>query len=181
MATPRKSEFMHELSGTKSQATTPDIITPPGRPKYPRELPKEGRKIFKRICATLETRRALTAGDGELLLLYVETFLRWQEAVSKLREQGTICAYTRLDSHGQPHEQFKTNLWLPVAEKAEQKLVGIIDRLGLTPMNRSKVRPTGEVVQPAKELTFEEQYWANFDNRKRSRTFLASPVVEESL
>src|SRR5271170_2277830 len=118
MPTPRKSDAMHALSGTKSQATTPDVITPPGRPKFPRNLSKELRPLFKRVCSLLEQRRALTPGDGELILLFVVTFDRWQRALAKVQEQGEICLYTRLDSHGQPHQQEKTNLWLPVAERA---------------------------------------------------------------
>jgi P27 family predicted phage terminase small subunit len=180
MPTPRKSDAMHALSGTKSQATTPDIITPPGRPKCPKEFTKEQRRIFKQVCKLLETRRALTAGDGELLRVYVVTFVRWQRALSFIETEGEICKYVRMDSNGQPHDQFKTNLWLPVAEKAEQKLISLCDRLGLTPLNRSKVKPTGEQEKPAPELTDEEKYFAALDSGKRRSTWLAPPV-EESL
>lgn len=181
MATPRKTDFMHALSGTKTQATTPDVITPPGRPKFPKQLTKEGRQIFKRVCSMLETRRALTPGDGELLLLYVETFLRWQKALAAIREEGEICKYVRLDSNGAAHDVYKTNLWLPVAEKAEIKLISLCDRLGLTPLNRSKVKPTGEQEKPAPEMSAEEQFFANLDNRKRNAPTWVQPHVEEAL
>lgn len=144
MPTPRKSEHMHKLSGTKSQASTPDVITSPGRPRFPKNLSKESRAVFKRLCSLLESRRALTAGDGELLLLYAVQFERWQRALVHVQTEGEICNYTRLDSNGQPHEVPKENLWLKVVRESEKALVGIIDRLGLTPLNRSKVKLTGE-------------------------------------
>jgi P27 family predicted phage terminase small subunit len=148
MPTPRKTDFMHELSGTKSQATTPDVITPPGRPRFPKNLSKESRAVFKRLCSLLESRRALTCGDGELLLLYAVSFERWQRALVHVQTEGEIVGYTKLDSNGAQFLSYRENLWLPVAEKAEKALVGIIDRLGLSPLNRSKVKPTGEVVKP---------------------------------
>jgi phage terminase small subunit len=35
----------------------------------------------------------------------------------------------------------KENLWLRCAKDAEKQLVAILDRLGLTPANRSKIKP----------------------------------------
>jgi phage terminase small subunit len=92
----------------------------------------------------LESRRALTEGDGELLRLYAVIFDRHTRALAKINEQGEIKMYTRLDSNGQPHEVEKPNLWLKVAETAERNLVAILDRLGLTPHNRGKVKPTAQ-------------------------------------
>jgi len=178
MATPRKSDFMHALSGTKSQATTPDVIVAPGRPKFPKDISKELRPLFKRVCSLLEQRRALTAGDGELILLFVVTYDRWQRALAKVQEEGEVRLYTRLNNHGEEVQAERTNLWLPIAERAEKQLTGLCDRLGLTPLNRSKVKPTGEQEKPKPEPTPEEQFFAALDNRQR---FLTPPVVEEPL
>lgn len=180
MPTPRKSDAMHALSGTKSQATTPDVIVQPGRPKFPKNISKELRPLFKRVCALLEERRNLTAGDGELILLFVVTYDRWQRALAKVQEEGEVRLYTRLDSNGAAHDMEKQNLWLPIAERQEKALVGIIDRLGLTPLNRSKVKPTGEQEKPKPELTPEEQFFAGLDNRPRNR-WIAPAVTEEPL
>jgi P27 family predicted phage terminase small subunit len=143
MPTPKKSEELHQLTGTKSQAKPePDYVVPPGTPRPPKTLSLEARKTFKRLCALLAERRALTDGDGELLRLYSITFDRHARAMAKIEEQGEICSYTRLDSNGQPHEMEKENLWLKVAVTAEKNMVAILDRLGLTPHNRAKVKPT---------------------------------------
>jgi P27 family predicted phage terminase small subunit len=155
--TPRKSEAMHDLTGTKSQAKPePEYSLPPGRPRYPKKLSLEARRVFKRLCALLEKRRALTEGDGELLRLYSLLYDRHARALAKIEEQGAICTYTRLDSNGQPHEFEKHNLWLKVAETAEKNMVAILDRLGLTPHNRAKVKPTAKPESKKPENEFEE-------------------------
>ncbi|HEY2390281.1 MAG TPA: P27 family phage terminase small subunit [Candidatus Angelobacter sp.] len=145
MPTVKKSDELHRLTGTKSQAKPePEYSLPAGTPRAPKTLSLEARKTFKRLCALLAERRALTDGDGELLRLYAITFDRHARAMAKIEDQGEICSYTRLDSNGQPHEMEKENLWLKVAVTAEKNMVAILDRLGLTPHNRGKVKPTKE-------------------------------------
>lgn len=142
MPTPRKTDGMHKLTGTKSQATAVETQLPPGRPKYPKEISVEARAVFKRLCRLLEERRVLTEGDSELLRLYSILFDRHARALGKIQEQGEIVVYSRLDSNGKEVQMEKANLWLKVAEAAEKNMVAILDRLGLTPMNRAKVKPT---------------------------------------
>jgi P27 family predicted phage terminase small subunit len=154
MPTPKKSELLHQLSGTKSQAKPESEYTlSPGRPMFPKNISPEAKSVFKRLCALLESRRALTEGDGELLRLYAIIFSRHSRALAKVAEQGEIRTYTRLDSNGQPHEFEKQNLWLKICETSEKNLVGILDRLGLTPHNRAKVKPTA---QPSPEKPRDE-------------------------
>lgn len=142
--TPRKTDFEHFLTGTKSQAKPDAEALPPGRPKYPRGLSAEAKSAFKRLCGVLEKRRALTDGDADLLRLYGVVYDRHIRALAKLQEQGEVCIYVRLDSNGTAHDVEKPNYWLKIAETAEKNLVAILDRLGLTPLNRSKVRQTAK-------------------------------------
>jgi phage terminase small subunit len=86
------------------------------------------------------------------LILYAVTYERWQRALAHVQIEGEICNYTRLDSNGQPHQVPKENLWLKVVRESEKSLVGIIDRLGLTPLNRSKIQPICEQEQPVEEM-----------------------------
>ena len=149
-----KSIAEHALHGTTPGAKNPALASgiPAGRPKYPRGLPVELRSLFKQTCKLLQTRRALTEADGPLLLRYCIAYLRAERAQAKLDEQGEVCSYTRLDSNGQPHQMEKPNYWLKVAQDAEKMMLGCLDRLGLSPLNRDKVKPTGstkdEVVDP---------------------------------
>jgi P27 family predicted phage terminase small subunit len=180
MPQPRKSDFMHQLSGSRSQATEPNVTIKPGKPKCPKGLCRASQLVFRRICKLLEARQNLTEGDVELITLYAIQHDRWTRALEHVKTEGEICTYVRLDSNGKAHDQLKPNLWLKVVQDTERQLVALTDRLGLTPMNRSKVKPTGEQEKPAPVQTPEEAFFAGLDNRQRSG-WIAPPVVEEAL
>ena len=168
MPTPKKADDLHWLTGTKSQAKPDAEALPPGRPKYPKGISQEAKSAFKRLCAMLEKRRTLTDGDGELLRLYGVLYDRHIRALAKLQKEGEIRMYTRMDNHGEAHEVEKPNYWLKVAETAEKNLVAILDRLGLTPLNRGKVRPTATKPNAAPvdpEQAAAEEFFGKLDQR----------------
>jgi len=152
MPQPRKSLDEHKLQNTKPQYVEPTAVLDPSRPRYPKGLTPEAKRVFKNITRLLERRRSLTEADGELIRLLALTHVRHARAVENLAEQGEIRLYTRLDSNGQPHEFEKENLWLPIARDAEKQMIGIYDRLGFTPRDRSKVKPTKEEPKPEEAL-----------------------------
>lgn len=147
MPTPRKDDNMHRLQGTKSQAEPENAIAP-GRPKFPKNLPQDARVVFKRIVRLLEQRRHLTTGDVELIRLYALLYVRHTKALDKLEAEGEVKVYVRLDSNGTAHDQEKPNLWLKIAETAERNMMACLDRLGLTAMNRAKVKQTDDKNKP---------------------------------
>lgn len=139
---PRKSLAEHALTGTKPEYVTPDTVAvAPGRPHYPKGISADARKEFKRLCNLLEKRRSLTPGDEEALRLYAIVFDRHARAIAKLAEEGEIKIYYRLDNQGKQVPSERPNLWLKVAQESERFMVSVLDRLGLTPMNRGKVKP----------------------------------------
>jgi P27 family predicted phage terminase small subunit len=140
----RRSLEEHALSGTKPAYVESDSLVVASRPKIPTEFPKGSplRKWFKQYCADLEKRHTLTSGDAELLRVVVICRDRHARAMQHIRTEGEICTYQRLDSNGQAVDVVKENLWLKVAVDSEKQIVSILDRLGLTPANRGKVKPT---------------------------------------
>jgi len=159
----KKSDDLHWLQGTKPEpppAAKEGTPIPPGRPKYPAGISAAAKRVFKRLCSLLEERKHLSHGDGELLRLYALLYTRHEKAMAKLETEGEICTYIRLDSNGQPHDQVKPNLWLKVAQDSERNMVACLDRLGLTPGTRARVKPTGVVAnpEPVKEVSPEEQF-----------------------
>jgi P27 family predicted phage terminase small subunit len=138
----RKPLEVHALQNTKPQYVVDENPLPPGRPKYPRGISRPARKVFKRLCGLLEKRRALTEGDSELLRLYCIVFDRHEQAMAKVTEEGLVVGYHRLNNRGEDVVTEKPNLHLKFATDAERQMVAIIDRLGLTPLNRGKVVPT---------------------------------------
>jgi len=141
MPRPRVSLEAHECRGTVPQYVTPDVHVESGRPKYPRGISGEARSAYKRLVKLLEARRSLTAGDQELLHIYAILFDRHKKALAKVAEEGEIKIYYRLDNHGESVPSEKPNLWLKIAQDSESKMIACLDRLGLTPINRGKVKP----------------------------------------
>lgn len=149
----------HKLKGTRpTRAADHGQDIPAGRPAYPKGISPEAKRVFKRLCNLLEKRRALTHGDGELLRMYSLLYTRHERALAKLEAEGEICTYTRLDSNGTAREMEKPNLWLKVAETCERNMVACLDRMGLTPNARAKVKQVGDKPKPA--ATPEEAYFS---------------------
>lgn len=162
MARERKSIKQHKLEGTKPAYVLFDSDVAPGRPKYPMNISGEAKAAFKRLVRLLESRRTCTAGDAEILRLYAVTFDRHVRALKHLALEGEICAYTRLDSNGKPHEVVKENLWLKVATDAEKFMRACLADLGLNPLQRAKVKTTKEPPKPEEQdFPTREQYAAD--------------------
>jgi P27 family predicted phage terminase small subunit len=140
--TPRKALEVHKLQGTKPEWVVPDCVVEAGRPKFPKGISRSARKLFKKFCSLLEQRRSLTAGDGELIHLLVIKTERHQRAMEHLEVEGEIVTTVRLDKHGEQVQSLRPNQWLKIAQEAEKEKLAILDRLGLSPMNRSKVKST---------------------------------------
>ena len=177
MAMPRKSDALHKLHGSRPHDRVDGTPVPSGRPRYPKNVTAEARRVFKQLVSQLESRRTLTPGDGHLLTLYATIWDRRERAQARLLVEGEICAYTRLDPNGVAHKIEKANLNLKVAEVAEKQLVAILDRLGLTPMNAAKVKASLPVVKSAATPadTIEEFLAGKIVGGGETATFLAPP------
>jgi P27 family predicted phage terminase small subunit len=143
MPTPRKSLEQHALHNTRPHDRAADTShVPAGRPRFPKDLDASLRPVFKRLCALLQERRALTSADGELIRLYCFQYERHVKNAALLRTEGDLCTYMRLDSNGVAHPQVKTNLRLKVVTDAERQMAAILNQLGFTPTSKERAKPT---------------------------------------
>ena len=138
------SNELHRLKGSRPTRAVvePAYSVAPGRPKMPRNLPEPQQVTFKRIRHLLEKRRACTRGDVEIIVMYCEIYERWKQALAKLEKEGVVRVYSRLDANGKEVQGEKKNLSYDVAQDSEKELTGLLDRLGMSPLNRGKVKPT---------------------------------------
>jgi P27 family predicted phage terminase small subunit len=136
----RKSLDEHKFQGTRPHYADDDSDVKPGRPKYPKGISPDAKRVFKRLCLLLSRRKTLTEGDAELLRLYAVTFDRHARALAHLDAEGEICPYERLDSNGEAHTVYKENLWLKVASDSEKFMRACLNDCGLNPMSRGKVK-----------------------------------------
>ncbi len=143
MAQPRKDIFTHQLNGTVPRYNPGAESHVAGAvPKPPKYLSKDSRKKFKAMARQLAERRAVTAGDGDLIAIFCSTHERWLQALEAIRTQGVVVKYERLGADGCAITVEKPNLSLKIAEVAERSMVSILTRLGLTPKDREGVKPT---------------------------------------
>jgi P27 family predicted phage terminase small subunit len=118
----------------------PASYVEPGRPKYPRKLSPQGKKVFKRLCAQLESRRTLTEGDQEILCLYSSLADRRDRAMESIERDGEVVSTEE--------GKLVTNPWLSIAERTEARMISILEKLGLTPASRDRVKVTRRSLEP---------------------------------
>ena len=158
MGRPRKSLDVHGLDGTRPhyKPTEQDLTLassiPFSRPKFLRDIDARIRPIAKRLCKRLEERRTLTAADADLIRLYVVVFDRHERNLALLRDEGELVQVTVLDSKGYPHQVTKTNLRLKVCAEAEKQLAALLEKMGLTPATKDKIKPGGALEKKAKTI-----------------------------
>jgi P27 family predicted phage terminase small subunit len=111
-------------------------------PRAPNFLSKEAKKKFRALVKQLAERRAVTAGDADLIAIYCGTWERLQQALKNVTDQGLIVEYTRLDAAGHQVTVEKANISLKIIEVSERACLSYLARLGLTPKDREHVRPT---------------------------------------
>jgi P27 family predicted phage terminase small subunit len=112
-----------------------------GRPKYPKHLSPEARSEFKRCVRMLEDRGTITEGDVATLAVYAELLARWIQCKREIGKELMVESIV-LDNNGMPHKQKKLNPLLKVAATCETRLLALAKSLGLTPIDRDKVKRT---------------------------------------
>lgn len=143
MPTPIKSDEEHDLQGSRSQAHADAPPVEGGRPRLNKKnLSKEACGQFRKLHRLLAARRTVTEGDCEILRLYSVLWDRHSQAMEALAQEGAVVTEMKMDSSGEAHPVRRENLWLGIAQNCEGKMVSILDRLGLTPVNRPRVKPT---------------------------------------
>jgi P27 family predicted phage terminase small subunit len=153
----RKSLEDHALSGTKPQYVLPDSDVAAGRPTFPKNISKTAKKKFKQLVSMLEARRTVTAGDQEILRLYVVQFDRHERALGRLLTEGDIVDVEAVSKSGELYTVQKVNPSLKIAEVCETKMASILSALGLTPRTRTQVKATKEAPKPESQFPTREQ------------------------
>jgi P27 family predicted phage terminase small subunit len=141
----RKTAEEHELSGSLQRPTAGDSYVAGSLPRPPKFLSKEAKAKFRALVRQLADRRAVTAGDGDLLTLYCSLWNEWVEELAAIKAEGRIRTYTRLGADGIAHEVERENLHVKLAQNAISKMFPILKQLGLTPRDKDAVRPTAPV------------------------------------
>jgi P27 family predicted phage terminase small subunit len=147
MSRPKHSRELAELKGqvsdwSRDRTDYSESGIQSAIPKPPKFLSKEAKKKFKQSARELARRRAITAGDADLLTLYASLWERWTAALAKIRDEGIVVAYDHFNKKGDVIQTEKPNLHLAIAKDCEKQMAAILSKLGLTPKDRDAVKPT---------------------------------------
>jgi P27 family predicted phage terminase small subunit len=142
MGRPAKTPEEHWLAGTRDQSkTSATSVYAGGRPRIPSHLSPVARAEFKRACKVLLDRGTSTEGDFVTLAIYSETYARWRDA--KEQVIGKLMVETIIkDANGVAKVVTRLNPLIKVVQADESRLLALASKLGLTPSDRDRVRPT---------------------------------------
>jgi P27 family predicted phage terminase small subunit len=186
MPTPTKPAALHALTGTKSQARTAAAEVdnfPAGRPQMPKDLPPLAEQEWRRLVPKLNKRRQLSKADGSAVEIYCRMYSRWRR-VADLAEDEPLERVTWLDTNGNEHSKTVESAASKIATRLEASLRNFLMQLSATPAARGKTPSTTPEKKPA-EMTFDEKYFSDIDNRKPRVPDLVTPddirEIEETL
>jgi len=166
MPTRRKTDGMHKLSGTKSQAK-PDAEStfPAGRPRMPKHLGEVAAAKWKELVRLLAKRGTLTQVDSSALEIFCETYARWRDLVNEISKHGAMVDITILDNCGEPHTKRVPNPAAKLAAQLENGMRAMLKEIGGTPASREKSKPAA--AEPGKDKTpTPDQQFDDFLHRK---------------
>ena len=97
----------------------------------PKDLSKEGKKEWRRLCRELEQEGVLTNWDMRIFEQYCDAYAKWKEATNFLNERGLFY----ITPSGYP-QQFPQ---VAIAQKYSVLMHKYAQELGLTPAARSRL------------------------------------------
>ncbi|MGA7447202.1 MAG: P27 family phage terminase small subunit [Terriglobales bacterium] len=151
MPTPKKSDFLHSLQGTKSQVKTDAPDFPAGRPKMPLDLSPVAEAEWRRIVPKLGKRKTLTKADASSIEIYVREFARYKK-VAAIAEEEPLERVSWLDANGIEHFKTVESAASKVAAKLACSLRNFLKELSATPASRDKTKPPIEKPEPLDEF-----------------------------
>ena len=107
-------------------------VVPVTIPDAPDHLEPDETTVFTDNAAKLARMRVMTEYDIDALSIYAVNFVRWREAISKVREMGMIVKSPK----GYPIQ----NPFLAIANKAQRTCMDILTEFGMTPSSRTRVQ-----------------------------------------
>jgi P27 family predicted phage terminase small subunit len=156
MPTPRKTAARILLEGNTAHLTkaeladrlteerSSEVVVNAGRPRIPGHIKEDPDALdaWKSATKIMKARGTLSKGDGELLEQFAVVKARWILACRDIKKRGLQILETRHAKDGSEYEVEVPNPSLKVASDCESRMLAYSKTLGLTPMDRSKIKRT---------------------------------------
>jgi P27 family predicted phage terminase small subunit len=131
-----------ELASRMSDETDTAPTVQAGRPRMPCTLTELEQQCWKQAAKIMRARGTLSKGDSENLEMYAVVKARWILARRDIEARGLEITETRHAKNGEEYEVSVPNPSLKICDSCEQRLHAYTKVLGLTPMDRTKVKKT---------------------------------------
>lgn len=133
MGRPRKPLELVVLEGNRGHRPLPSAPQfPPLVDACPRGMPRDGRRMWIRVCSALERSTILQASDYGALVALCETWAVYRAAIADVNGRGPVVNGARSG------DLVKNPAWT-VAAQALAAWTGLAARFGLTPVDRGKI------------------------------------------
>jgi phage terminase small subunit len=148
-----RDELLKRVQEERSQVELNPTVER-GKPKMPGDFSELEAAHWKAASKVMKSRGTLSRGDGEALELWARTKARYSIASKALAEEGLIVVETRVTKKGDTYEVRVPNPHLKIVEQCERMLQAMASKLGLNPLERSKVKATRGATATPKATTW---------------------------
>lgn len=136
----------HMTKAQIAERVAAEVVSEPhvaaGRPKMPKTLSELEVECWKGAAKIMKARGTLTKGDAENLELFAVTKARWILARRDIEKRGLSLMETRHAKDGSEYEVEVANPSLKICDACEQRLLAYSKALGLSAIDRTKVKAT---------------------------------------
>ena len=149
MARRPKPTKIKEMQGTLQKCRTNkdepklDICIP----QAPADLDEKAMIAFQDLGVVLHSMQVLTIADRYGLVLLVEAWSRWREAVSVIKKKGLT-----YETHNEGNTVVRPRPEVAIADKSFNQCRSMLIEFGLTPASRSKIN----VIHDKVKITIED-------------------------
>lgn len=118
-------------SDRKDRMNPDEPLVPVSIPDPPEYLDPDEAAVFTEQATLLALMRVMTECDVAALAVYAVNFIRWKEAIARVKEMGLMVR--------SPNDFPMQNPYLAVANKAQAEMIRILVEFGMTPSSRTRV------------------------------------------
>lgn len=147
-----KPTTLHILHGTLNSTRHEGRANEPrpevNIPEPPEEMDATALAEWQRITVELHGLGLLSRLDRAALAAYCVFYSRWIQAEAQVKRLGPIIVTK--------DREFKTNPWLPVANRAAREMASYLSEFGLTPASRTRIQS----IEPPKKDNAKSRFFA---------------------
>ncbi len=126
---------------------------PIGKPTCPKWLNADAKKEFRRVVKMLSAMGLIGAVDGNAIIRYATTWVRWRQALQMIEKAGEVSVYK--DAEGKV-KAIQPSAFASIIRGLSEELSRIETAFGMNPSARSRIEVT---MPPAGQVDTKERFF----------------------